>query len=63
MASDLEFRTMLSAVAAGKIKPIIDRVFPLSRAAEAYKRMEEAEQYGKIVLVPDGGERAWPDGD
>ena len=63
MASDREFRAMLSAVAAGKIRPILDRVFPLSRAAEAYKRMEEAEQYGKIVLVPEGGERAWPDGD
>jgi len=63
MANDREFRALLSAVAARKLAPTIDRVFPLSRAVEAYRRMEEAEQYGKIVLVPDGGERAWPDGD
>lgn len=53
MASDREFRTLLAAVASGRLRPTIDHVFPLSRAAEAYRRMEEGLQYGKIVLVPD----------
>ncbi len=63
MANDREFRAMLHAVASGRLTPRIDRVFPFSRAAAAYARMEEGLQHGKIVLVPDGSERDWPDGD
>jgi len=54
---------LYSTVASGRLKPRIDRVFPLSRAREAFAYMEEGRQYGKIVLVPDGVERDWPDGD
>ena len=50
MGSREEFRQVLSFLAAAKIKPIIDRVFPLSEAAAAQRRMEEAKQFGKIVL-------------
>jgi NADPH2:quinone reductase len=53
MANDREFRALLSTVAAGKLVPKIDSVFPFSRAAEAYRRMEAGEQNGKIILVPD----------
>jgi NADPH:quinone reductase-like Zn-dependent oxidoreductase len=53
MANDREFRLLLSTVASGILKPVIDRVFPLSRAVEAYERMEKGEQFGKIVLVPE----------
>ena len=63
MANDREFRTLLAAVAAGRLKPRIDRVFPLSQARAAYAYMEEGLQYGKIVLVPDGAGSHWPDGD
>ena len=63
MSNDSEFRTLLAAVGAGKLKPSIDRVFPFSRAREAYTRMEEGRQHGKIVLVPEGAGREWPDGD
>jgi NADPH:quinone reductase-like Zn-dependent oxidoreductase len=63
MASDAEFRAMLSAVTSGKLSPRIDRVYPLSRGREAYARLEAGEQHGKILLVPDSVERQWPDGD
>jgi len=64
MANDSEFRTMLSAVAAGKLAPPrIDSTFSLSRARQAYERLEHGEQFGKIVLVPDAATRNWPDGD
>ena len=53
MANDREFRLLLSTVASGALRPVIDRVFPLSRAVEAYERMEKGEQFGKIVLVPE----------
>lgn len=63
MANDREFRDMLSAVSAGRLTPRIDRVFPFSRAREAYERKESGDHHGKIVLVPDGFLRNWPDGD
>lgn len=63
MANDREFRAVLSAVGAGRLRPRIDRVFPLSGVREAYARMEAGEQYGKIVLVPDAALESWPDGD
>ena len=34
----------------GHVKPVIDEVFPLARAAEAQRRLEDKEQFGKIVL-------------
>jgi NADPH:quinone reductase-like Zn-dependent oxidoreductase len=63
MANDHEFRALLQAVASGRLKPRIDRVFPFSRVVEAYALMESGKQDGKIVLVPDGTEKDWPDGD
>jgi NADPH:quinone reductase-like Zn-dependent oxidoreductase len=63
MANDREFRSLMAAVASGRLLPRIDRVLPLSRAAEAYRLLEEGRQFGKIVLVPDAAKREWPDGD
>ena len=37
----------------GKVKPVIDEVFPLARAADAQRRLEEKAQFGKVVLEPD----------
>jgi NADPH:quinone reductase-like Zn-dependent oxidoreductase len=63
MSNDREFRSLWAAVASGRIRPRIDRVFPLSEAPDAYRYMEEGRQHGKIVLVPEGAGRDWPDGD
>ena len=37
-------------VAAGKLHPVIGKVFPLEQAREAYTLMQEGKNYGKIVL-------------
>jgi NADPH2:quinone reductase len=37
-------------IASGQVKPVIDRVFALSEAAEAHRFMESNESFGKIVL-------------
>jgi len=34
----------------GRLKPIIDSVYPLEKAAEAHRRMDGNENFGKIVL-------------
>ncbi|WP_081974479.1 NAD(P)H-quinone oxidoreductase [Sphingomonas taxi] len=44
-------RTVWPHVEAGRLRPIIDRVFPLAEAAAAHARMEEGDHVGKIVLT------------
>ncbi|XP_009396763.1 uncharacterized protein LOC103981753 [Musa acuminata AAA Group] len=41
-----------SAIAAGKVKPIVYKTFPLSEAAEAHRLMEGSSHVGKILLIP-----------
>jgi len=44
-------RTILPLIAGGRIRPVVDRVLPLSRAADAHGAMERNENFGKIVLT------------
>jgi NADPH:quinone reductase len=37
-------------IAEGKLTPQIGHVFPLDRAAEAYKLLQDGQNYGKVVL-------------
>jgi putative PIG3 family NAD(P)H quinone oxidoreductase len=34
----------------GRLRPVVDRVFPLERAGEAYKTLERGGGFGKIIL-------------
>ena len=43
-----EFAAMVKAVAAGKIEPIVDAVFPLENVRGAYDRLESGEGFGKV---------------
>ncbi len=52
MGSHQDFRDVMNLVWAGKLKPVIDRVMPLSEGKEATALLERGEQFGKIVLVP-----------
>lgn len=40
-------------IAAGRVKPIMDKTFPLAQAAAAHARMEGSSHIGKIVLTVD----------
>jgi NADPH2:quinone reductase len=53
LASDLPH--CLAAAADGKIMPQVERVLPLSRAADAHRLVEANEGQGKIVLDPTLG--------
>ena len=53
MASDIsDLRWGLEQVEAGRIKPLLDRTLPLSRAAEAHRLVAESLVKGSIVLMP-----------
>ena len=46
------FPEIFAHVAAGRFRPVVDRVLPLSRAREAHELLESRAVSGKIVLVP-----------
>ena len=50
LASDIR-EHVWPLVAAGKVRPVIDRSFPLSNANAAHSRMEAGDHVGKIILV------------
>lgn len=50
MGSLQDFREMMESVFSGKLTPIVDSVYPLEQAREAYEYYERGEQFGKIVL-------------
>jgi len=43
---------VLEMVAAQSIKPVIDKVVPLTDAPEAERTLEERKVFGKILLRP-----------
>lgn len=45
-----EFLSMLDFVESRKLKPVIDTVFPLEEVNKAFQRMEQQDQFGKIIL-------------
>jgi len=49
MGTPAEFADMLTMFD-GPLVPIIDRVFPLTAAPDAHRRMDQGDQFGKIVL-------------
>ena len=50
LGSREDFLQLLNFLEVSTIHPIIDRKFPLKEAAAAQQRMEEARQFGKILL-------------
>ena len=50
MGSDEDFRQMVTAVAAARMKPVMDSIHPLENVRDAMGKMEAANQFGKIVL-------------
>jgi zinc-binding alcohol dehydrogenase/oxidoreductase len=51
MGTPDDFKGAYDLIAAGKARPVVDRVFPLADARLAHERLEAGEQLGKIVLA------------
>ena len=49
---DALLREVWPSIEAGRIKPVIDSVFPLSEAQTAHAWMQEGKHIGKILLLP-----------
>jgi len=50
MGGKAELVALLPFFDAGKLRPVVDKVFPLAAAADAHRRLESREQFGKVVL-------------
>lgn len=50
MGSDKDFKEMLDLVNTFKIKPVIDSIFSIADHSKAFSKMDNGEQFGKIVL-------------
>jgi zinc-binding alcohol dehydrogenase/oxidoreductase len=50
MGTKEDFEGAYELVAAGRARPIVDRVFPLEEAAAAHEYLESGRQFGKVVL-------------
>jgi putative PIG3 family NAD(P)H quinone oxidoreductase len=47
------FRARFGAdLAAGRIRPVVDRVLPFARAGDAHRLLQASEHFGKLVLTP-----------
>jgi NADPH:quinone reductase-like Zn-dependent oxidoreductase len=47
-----ELHEVLAHIFAGRLKPVVDRVFPLAEARTAHEYLEKSQMFGKVVLTP-----------
>jgi len=52
MGAFAELRQVIRLMDKGRIKPTVDKVFPLREAGQALNRMMERKNFGKIILTP-----------
>ncbi len=50
MGNDAEFDAITAMFAEGLLRPPVDRVYPLDQGRDAFARLAEGAQFGKIVL-------------
>ena len=50
MGSEEDFKNMMDLVQKHQIHPVIDQVFPFSEIQEAFRRMSDGKQFGKIIM-------------
>jgi NADPH:quinone reductase-like Zn-dependent oxidoreductase len=51
MGNEAEYREIGRELARGRLRPIVDHVYPLAQAREAFDRLDQGEQMGKIAVT------------
>ena len=51
MGTRKDFAALYDLVASGRVKPVVDRAFPLEEARAAHEYLEAGNQFGKVVLT------------
>jgi zinc-binding alcohol dehydrogenase/oxidoreductase len=51
MGTREDFAAVYELVASGRVRPVLDRAFPLAEAAAAHEYLESGRQFGKVVLT------------
>src|SRR4051812_15353742 len=54
MGNDDEFDAVAAELRAGRLRPIVDAVFPLSAGRAAFEHLARGEQFGKVVIEIPG---------
>ena len=52
MGTMAELREVLGHVFEGRLKPVVDRTFPLSELRAAHEYLASSQMFGKVVVVP-----------
>lgn len=52
MGTQAEMRRVARLVGEGKLKPVVDRSFPLAEARQAHEYLAGKRQFGKVLLTP-----------
>ncbi|MFI5280718.1 MAG: zinc-binding dehydrogenase [Gemmatimonadales bacterium] len=50
MGNHAEFAEIAAHFGAGRLRPVVDHVYPLGEARAAFERMAKGEQFGKLVV-------------
>ena len=58
-----DLTTLKDLAEAGEIRAVIDRQYPLERAADAHAYVDSGSRKGTVVLTMDGSAPAWPPAD
>jgi NADPH:quinone reductase-like Zn-dependent oxidoreductase len=54
LGSRQQFDEVLELVFNGTVKPVVDRVFPLADVEAAFDQLDRGEQFGKVLVEPNG---------
>jgi len=49
---DDDLKGLMTLIADGRMKPVIDKVLPLEQAAEGLRLIQDREVFGKVVVTP-----------
>jgi NADPH:quinone reductase-like Zn-dependent oxidoreductase len=50
MGSDDEFDAVAAELRSGRLTPVVDSVFAMDEARQAYERLQGGAQFGKVVI-------------